>query len=76
MDTGNAIPLFQAERQMLAMMEHLHIARVLNAGITDAGLPSLCHGACTGRQDHEVLRYQAVGYSSISGTAHSGPPCT
>jgi hypothetical protein len=39
MDTKNVIVRFEAERQALAMMDHPHIARVLDAGATDAGRP-------------------------------------
>jgi tRNA A-37 threonylcarbamoyl transferase component Bud32/tetratricopeptide (TPR) repeat protein len=39
MDTKQVIARFEAERQALAMMDHPHIARVLDAGATDAGRP-------------------------------------
>src|SRR5947209_1529811 len=39
MDTRQVIARFEAERQALAMMDHPHIARVLDAGSTDAGHP-------------------------------------
>jgi len=39
MDTRQIIGRFQAERQALAMMDHPNIARVLDAGTTDAGRP-------------------------------------
>lgn len=39
MDTKNVIARFQAERQALAMMDHPGIARVFEAGSTDAGRP-------------------------------------
>ena len=39
MDTKNVIARFDAERQALAMMDHLNIARVLDAGATTAGRP-------------------------------------
>src|SRR5207302_2160614 len=42
------ITRFEAERQALAMMDHVNIARVLDAGATEAGLPyfvmELVHG--------------------------------
>jgi serine/threonine protein kinase/tetratricopeptide (TPR) repeat protein len=48
MDTKQVIARFEAERQALAMMDHLNIARVLDVGATDAGLPyfvmELVHG--------------------------------
>ena len=39
MDTAQVIARFEAERQALAMMDHPNIAKVLEAGATDAGRP-------------------------------------
>jgi eukaryotic-like serine/threonine-protein kinase len=39
MDTKRVIARFEAERQALALMDHPHIARVLDAGATEAGRP-------------------------------------
>ena len=39
MDTKQVIARFEAERQALAMMDHPNIARVLDAGASDAGRP-------------------------------------
>ena len=39
MDTREVIARFEAERQALAMMDHPNIAKVLDAGATDAGRP-------------------------------------
>src|SRR5262249_37645327 len=39
MDTREVIARFEAERQALALMDHPHIAKVLEAGATDAGRP-------------------------------------
>jgi serine/threonine protein kinase/WD40 repeat protein len=39
MDTKNVIARFAAEQQALAMMDHPNIARVLDAGATEAGRP-------------------------------------
>ncbi|MEO7598777.1 MAG: serine/threonine-protein kinase, partial [Opitutus sp.] len=39
MDTKTVIARFEAERQALALMDHPNIARVLDAGSTDAGRP-------------------------------------
>ena len=39
MDTKSVIARFDAERQALAMMDHPNIAKVLDAGATDAGRP-------------------------------------
>jgi len=39
MDTKDVIARFEAERQALAMMDHPNIAKVLDAGATEAGRP-------------------------------------
>src|SRR5207248_3057532 len=39
MDSRQVIARFEAERQALALMDHPNIAKVLEAGTTDAGLP-------------------------------------
>jgi serine/threonine protein kinase len=39
MDTAQVVARFEAERQALALMDHHHIARVLDAGATSAGRP-------------------------------------
>ncbi len=39
MDTRNVIARFEAERQTLALMDHPHIAKVLDAGATETGRP-------------------------------------
>jgi tetratricopeptide (TPR) repeat protein len=39
MDTREVIARFEAERQALALMDHPHIAKVLDAGATDTGRP-------------------------------------
>lgn len=39
MDSKAVISRFEAERQALAMMDHPHIAKVLDAGTTDSGRP-------------------------------------
>jgi serine/threonine protein kinase/tetratricopeptide (TPR) repeat protein len=48
MDSERVVARFEAERQALAVMDHPHIAKVLDAGTTDAGQPffvmELVHG--------------------------------
>src|SRR5262245_60468240 len=39
MDSRQVVARFEAERQALALMDHPNIARVLDAGTTDAGRP-------------------------------------
>src|SRR5262249_21681150 len=41
MDSKQVLARFEAERQALALMDHAHIARVLDAGTTAAGRPYL-----------------------------------
>src|SRR3954471_11515917 len=41
MDTSQLLARFETERQALALMDHLNIARVLDAGATTSGLPYL-----------------------------------
>ena len=48
MDSRQVIARFEAERQALAMMDHINIARVIDAGTTESGRPyfvmELVHG--------------------------------
>jgi serine/threonine protein kinase len=39
MDSKSVLARFEAERQALALMDHPHIAKVLDGGITDSGRP-------------------------------------
>ncbi len=39
MDSQQVLSRFEAERQALAVLEHPHIAKVLDGGTTDAGRP-------------------------------------
>jgi serine/threonine protein kinase/Flp pilus assembly protein TadD len=39
MDSEQVVARFEAERQALALMDHAHIAKVLDAGTTEAGRP-------------------------------------
>ena len=39
MDTRTVLARFESERQALALMDHPHIAKVLDAGTTEAGRP-------------------------------------
>ncbi len=39
MDTRQVVARFEVERQALALMDHPHIARVIDAGATDSGRP-------------------------------------
>src|SRR5262249_7790839 len=39
MDSARVVARFEAERQALALMDHAHIAKVFDAGTTEAGRP-------------------------------------
>src|SRR6266849_2558036 len=39
MDSANVLARFEAERQALALMDHANVARVFDAGTTEAGRP-------------------------------------
>lgn len=41
LDSAQAIARFRAEREILARLEHPHIARLLDGGVTEEGLPFL-----------------------------------
>jgi hypothetical protein len=55
MDTKQILARFEAERQTLALMDHPHITRVLDAGVTDSAAV-FRHGVGQGVTDHRVLR--------------------
>ena len=48
MDTQRVIARFEAERQALALMDHPNIAKVFDAGVTDAGRPYFVMELVTG----------------------------
>jgi serine/threonine protein kinase len=56
--SAEVLARFEAERQALAVMDHPHIAKVLDAGTTDAGLPyfvmELVHGVPITRYCNEA----------------------
>jgi WD40 repeat protein/serine/threonine protein kinase len=86
MDSRQIIARFEAERQALAMMDHVNIARVLDTGATEAGRPyfvmELVHGVpitkycddnqLTPRQRLElfVLVCQAIQHAHQKGIIH------
>ena len=78
MDTRQVIARFEAERQALALMDHPNIARVLDAGETGSGRPSLRHGAGQGRADHQLLRSEPPDHARAAGAVHrtSAMPCS
>jgi tetratricopeptide (TPR) repeat protein len=86
MDTRQVIARFEQERQTLAILDHPHIAKVLDAGATETGRPyfvmELCHGqAITDYCDKSALNIpqrlelfiqvcQAVQHAHTKGIIH------
>ena len=56
MDSQQVVARFEAERQALALMDHVNIARVLDAGTTDNGRPFFVMELIHGFRHHHVLR--------------------
>ena len=56
MDSKLVTARFEAERQALAMMDHPHISKVLDAGTTSTGTTVFCDGASAWRLDHHLLQ--------------------
>src|SRR5262245_32498614 len=48
MDTKQVVARFEAERQALAILDHAHIAKVLDAGATETGRPYFVMELCSG----------------------------
>ena len=74
MDSRQVLARFGAERQALALMDHPNIAKVFDAGTTDAGPPLLRHGAGQGHPDHPVLRRAPAHASRAARAGHPGLP--
>ena len=79
MDTRHVIARFEAERQALAIMDHPHIAKVLDGGISSSGRPyfvmELIKGVpITGYCDQHLLSARAgSSFLSPSATPSSTP---
>jgi serine/threonine protein kinase len=61
MDTRSVIARFEAERQALAMMDHPNIAKVLEAGATDAGRPYFVMELVGGTKITDYCQQQNLG---------------
>ena len=59
MDSRQVLARFEAERQALALMDHPNIAKVLDAGTTDAGRPYFVMELVKGVPITELLRRAA-----------------
>jgi len=86
MDTREIVRRFEAERQMLAVMDHPCIAKVFDAGATERGLPyfvmdyvegepitQFCDRQCLGveqRLDLFITVCEAVQHAHIKGVIH------
>src|SRR5262249_36919073 len=60
MDTRQVIARFDAERQALAMMDHPNIAKIFDAGVTDAGARLASAAARPNADERENLTGQAA----------------
>ena len=74
MDSRQVLARFEAERQALALMDHPNIAKVFDAGTTDAGPPLLRDGAGQGHPDHQVLRRAPADAPRATRAVHPGLP--
>ena len=66
MDSRQVVARFEAERQALAMMDHQNIAKVFDAGTTEAGRPYFVMELVRGMPDHRVSATRS-GSPSASG---------
>ena len=68
MDTRQVIARFEAERHSLALMDHPHIARVLEVGETATGRPYFAMELVPGSTDHRILRQEQSAAPATPGT--------
>ena len=73
MDTAEVLARFESERQALAVMDHPNIARALDAGTTDEGLPYFVMELVAGEPITDYCdrhaSISAIGSSSSSASA-------
>ena len=74
MDTREVVARFEAERQALALMEHVNIARVLDAGATSSGLPYFVMELVRGIPITEYCDQNNLPLSKRLELIHSGLP--
>ena len=74
MDTRQVVARFEAERQALAMMDHVNIARVLDAGATDEGRPYFVMELVKGVPITEFCDQVRLPIPGAAGALHDGLP--
>ena len=74
MDTRQVIARFEAERQALALMDHPNIAKVLDAGATEAGRPFFVMELVRGHPHHRLLRRAPARHRGAARPVHPGLP--
>ena len=72
MDTRQVIARFEAERQALAMMDHANVAKVFDAGSTEAGRPYFVMEHVPGVSITEHCDRQRLSIERAAGTLHAG----
>jgi serine/threonine protein kinase len=77
MDTKQVIARFEAERQALALMDHPHIARVLDAGATETGRRSSPWSWSTASRSRSTRMAPRCRFDSgWSSSSRSATPCS
>jgi hypothetical protein len=78
MDTKQVVDCFEAERQALAMMDHPNIAKVLDAGATQAGRPYFVMNWCAASASRITATKTIFPHAnaSISSSKSAGPSST
>ncbi|MCC6428401.1 MAG: serine/threonine protein kinase [Phycisphaerales bacterium] len=64
MDTRQVVARFEQERQALAILDHPNIAKVFDAGATDAGRPYFAMEFCTGEPIHSYCDRHSLSVTS------------
>ncbi len=67
LDTDEIVGRFERERQILARLEHPHIARLVDGGVTDEGLPYIAMEYVEGVPLTEHCRSRGLGLAEVLG---------
>ena len=70
MDTDFILRRFRNERQILAALDHPHIARLLDGGTTDDGLPYFVMEFIEGQPFIQLLRHSSIKHRRAAQTFH------